>query len=88
MNQKQPKKLFGCERHQPLLAFGSLVLPAKSDFAIRKAHNPVVGNRHPVGIAGQLMQDMLRPTEGPLGIDHPVLPVERAQELMEGVLVG
>ena len=33
------------------------------------------------------MQDVLRPTEGRIGMDHPVLSVKRAQELMEGLVV-
>ena len=40
-----------------------------------------------MGVASQIMQHMFRAAEGRLGIDDPVLPIERAQEDGEALLV-
>jgi hypothetical protein len=53
----------------------SIVLPQESDLAVREIDQPVVGDGDAMGIAGQLLQNMLRPTKGPLGINNPVVRV-------------
>ena len=40
----------------------------------------MVGDGDAMGVASQIMQDVLGPAEGWLGIDDPVLLIERAQE--------
>ena len=39
-------------------------------------------------VAGQVVEDMFGSSEGPLGVDHPVLTKQRPQESMEGFLFG
>jgi hypothetical protein len=48
----------------------------------------MVGDGHAVRVAGQIMEHVLRPAEGALGINHPVLPEERPQERPKGFLLG
>ena len=72
MKQEPPQEFLGGHRHQPLLAVG-IVFPAEGDLAFGKVHDPVVGNSDAMGIAGQVMEDMFGPTEGPFGVDHPIL---------------
>ena len=39
----------------------------------------MVGDGHAVGVAAQVLQHILRATEGTFQIDHPVMPVQRPQ---------
>ena len=57
-----------------------VIFPAKSDFALVHADEPAVGNGDPVGIAREILQDMLWPVKGLLGIDNPFVPEQRVQE--------
>ena len=84
MKQEAPQKLLGGHSHQPLLAFVRIVLPAESDVAIGKVHDPVVGNGDAMGVAGQVMENMFGPAEGPFGLDHPILTEQRPKKSMEG----
>ena len=43
MEQEAPQKLLGGHSHQPLFALVRVVLPAKSDLAVDKVDDPVVG---------------------------------------------
>lgn len=88
MEQESPQKLFGGNRHQPLLALVSVVLPAEGDLAVGKVHNSVVGDGDAMRVAGQVMKDMFGPAEGSFGVDHPVLTEHRPQESMEGFLLA
>jgi hypothetical protein len=47
----------------------------------------MVGDGDAMGIASQIKQHMFGAAEGRLGIDDPVLPIERAQEDGEALLV-
>jgi len=47
----------------------------------------MVGDSNAVGVACQVMQHMLGAAEGRLGIDDPVLPIKRAQEEGEVLLL-
>ncbi len=45
----------------------------------------MVGDRHAVGIAGQVVEDVFGSTERWLGVDDPVLREELLQETMEAL---
>ena len=47
----------------------------------------MVRDGNAMGVASQIMQHMLGAAEGRLGIDDPVLAIERAQEDGEALLV-
>ena len=87
--QEEPaKELFATDRHRPWLTSASVVLPPEGNLAVRNVDDPVIGNGHSVGVAGQVMKNMFWPSEGPLGIDHPVMTKEGAQEGAEGFFIG
>ena len=60
------------------LPFVRMVFPAERDLAIGEVHDPVVGDGYAMCIASQVMEDMFRPSEGSLRVDHPVLTEQRA----------
>jgi len=86
VEQEPPQKFLGRHRHQALLALVGIVFPAKSDLAVGKVHDPVVGDADAMGVAGQVVEDVLGTSEGPLGVDHPILTEQRPQKSMEGFL--
>ena len=88
VQQKAPDELLGRQRHLSLLAAVGVVPPAKRDLAVLHADEPMVGDGHPVGIARQVVQDMLRPAKRLLHIDHPLVLMERVQESRERARLG
>ena len=49
-----------------------------------KVYDPVVGDGYAMRVAGQVVEDMFGPSEGPFGIDHPILTEQGPQKSMEG----
>ncbi len=88
VQQEPTKELFATDRHRSLLTFASVVLPPEGNLAVSDVDDPVIGNGHSVCVAGQVMKNMFWPSEGPLGIDHPVMTKERSQEGAEGFFIG
>ena len=60
--------------------------PDTSHTAIH-GQKPMIRDGHAVGIAGQILQHVLWPAKGSLGINHPVFLKQSAQEGCEGLLV-
>ena len=80
MEQKSAQELIGVECHQPLFAAMGVVLPAEGHIAVDEVDQPVVGDCHPMRVAGQIVENVLRSAEGWLGIDDPAFPIERPDE--------
>ena len=74
------EKLHRGERHRaPLVAVG-VVLPLKRDAVAIEGEQPMIADRHAMGIAPEVAQDGGRATEGRLGVDDPVGLEERVDE--------
>ena len=78
--QEPPQELFPRQRHQSSLVAVGVVLPAKGDLAIGESDQAVVRDRNPVGVSCQVVENVARPAEGRLGVNDPVLLMERAYE--------
>ena len=72
-SRKRRKNSSAVTRHQSLLALVRIVFPAKGDLAIAEADDAMVRDGDPMGVAGQVLENMLRAAERPLGVDDPVL---------------
>ena len=70
-----------------MLAAMGIVFPPECNFAVVKTNQAMIGDGDPVRVAGQIMEDMLRSTKRPFGIDDPVLAEQRAQEGAKGFLL-
>jgi len=55
------------------------IAPVKSDLAINKRNQAMVGDGHAMGVATQVSQHVFGATEGTFQVDHPVLAVEWLQ---------
>src|SRR5208337_4795370 len=82
------QELFAGKGHGALLAVMRVVLPSEGYMGVADVEKAVVGNRHPMGIAGQILQDMFGPAERGLGVDHPILLKQSTQKRRESLWVG
>jgi hypothetical protein len=48
-----------------------VVFPAKRNLAVLERQETVVGDGHPMGVAAEVFDHLLRSTEGRLGVHHP-----------------
>jgi len=73
VDEKAAHELLGCEGHDlgPVAALGPVVLPLEGDAVLGEGDQAAVGDRDPVGVAGEIGEYRLRPGERPLGIDDP-----------------
>ena len=74
--QKAPDELVGRQRHGlPALVLGLLL--AEADVAVLDREHPALGQRDPVAIATQGVQDLLRALDGGFAVDDPPLAPDR-----------
>ena len=83
MQEKTAKELLRREGHQFLFASMRIIFPAERNVAIGNMRDAVVGDSDTVGVAGQVLQNVLRSAKGSLGVNHPILTEQGAQESME-----
>jgi len=61
------------------------VSPAKGDFIALQGDQAVIGDRHAVGVAAEITENVLGATEGRFAVDHPVVTEEGAEESSESL---
>src|SRR5258707_13079449 len=71
VEQKSPDEFVRREGHGFLLIVVAVVSPVKFHLAIFDVDDPMIGNGHPVGVAPDIVHDLLRPSERWLGVDDP-----------------
>ena len=76
------------ESHLAALTVMSVVLPAEGDVTVVHRQQSVVGDGHAMRVAGQILQDMFRPSERCFGVDDPVLPEESAEDVTAAAARG
>ena len=85
MQQKPAQEFVGRDGHVALLVAVSVVLPAEGDLTVGEGDQPVVGDGHAMGIAGQVVEHVFWSAEGWLGVDNPILPEQLSQKAAEGL---
>ena len=70
--QDTAQELVDIERHQLLLVAVCVILPVKGHLSIGQANQSMIGDGNTMGVAGQILEHVLRPTERRLAIDDPV----------------
>ena len=73
MQQEAAQKLIGGNSHLALLVAVDIVLPTKGDLVAIEVSEPVIADRHPMRIAGQILQYVFRSTERRFRIHDPLL---------------
>jgi hypothetical protein len=71
VQQKAPNELLRIEGHHFLFVGVFVIAPAEGDFAVHKADQPMIGDCDTMRVAAQIIEDLIRASEGRFGIDNP-----------------
>ena len=83
MQQEAPDELNGVECHGLRLVAVRIILPEESHPATVNRQDAAVGDCHPMRVAGQILQDLLRASEWRFHEHHPFDPLRAAQQGFE-----
>ena len=86
VEQETPDEL-GKGKRQSSRSTAAVVLEAEGDGSVVDVQQAVVRDGDAVGVAGEVLQDVLGVLEGGLGVDDPLGATGLAQELLEGLRV-
>jgi hypothetical protein len=85
VEQEAAQELLDRQGHQALLVAVRGVSPAEGNLVPREGDQAVIGDRHAVGIAAEVTENMFGTTEGRFAVDHPVVTEEGAEERSESL---
>jgi hypothetical protein len=57
-----------------------VILPAERDLVVCEINQTMVGDGHAMGVAGQIVENVLGPAEWRLGLNDPALAEQGTQE--------
>jgi len=77
VKQKAAQELICVERHGKLPIAMRAVSPAEGDLSVGKGNQAVIGNRHSMGVATEILEHVFRTTKGRFRINHPVFSKQR-----------
>src|ERR1019366_9876862 len=80
VEQEAAQELLDRQSHQPLLVAVCRVSPAEGHLSVLEGDQAVIGDRHAVGVAAEITENVFGTTEGRLAVDHPVLPKEGTED--------
>src|SRR5579872_7124469 len=79
MQEKTAQELVYTNSHELLLVAVSRITPPKGNLAIGEGNQPMIGDGYAVGVATEVVQDVLGTAERGLGVDYPVFAEEPSQ---------
>ena len=85
VEQEAAQELLDRQGHQALLVAVRGVSPAEGDLVALEGDQAVIGDRHAVGVAAEITENVIGPPEGRLAVDHPVLTEEGTEERSESL---
>src|SRR3954454_7331910 len=87
VEQEAPDELVGAEYHGavPRLPVAAVILIAEGHAALVKSNEPTVRDGDAMSVAGEIGKHRFRPGEGRLGVDEPLLALERREMRGEGL---
>ena len=83
VKEEAAQELRSLESHGTLPAAMGIVLPSEGDLLAVESDQAVVGDGDAVGVTAEIAQHLRGSAHGLLGIDHPVLSMDSAQQLRE-----
>jgi len=84
MEQEAAQELIDGQSHEPFLVAVRGIAPAEGDVAIAEIDQPGVGEGDAMGVCAEIAQYMFRSSEGPLGVNDPVVAEQYSQPCGEG----
>src|SRR5580704_3097290 len=79
MEQKPAQEFINGQRHEALFVFVSRVAPAEGDNAVGKSDEPMVRDRHPVGVLAEIAKCVFRSAEWAFRVNDPRRAEQRAK---------
>ena len=79
MQKKAAQKFVDRKAHQPLLVLMGRVAPAEANSSLCQGDQPVIGNRHSMGVAAQIAQRVFGSAKRAFAIDHPIGAEQRTE---------
>src|SRR6202034_1736888 len=71
--RETPQELFRRQRQRLGATARGVVLGTERDFAVLEREQPLIADRHPVRVAGQILENTLGASKWRLGVNHPIL---------------
>src|SRR5713101_2676087 len=88
VQQESAQELLQRQGQQLLFIVVSGVAPTESDLAVHQRDQAMVGDRHAVRVAAQILEHIVRAPEGWFGVDHPVVSEQWPEPGGEGLRLG
>ena len=84
--KQEPADEFVCiKRHRLVAVVIAIILPAKLNLAVIDIKQAIIGDGDAVRVACDIFEDYFRSSEGPLGVNHPVLFPDGGDVTQEGI---
>lgn len=84
VQEKATDELVRVERHDLRLAAVAVVPPAERDPIVGRSDQSGIGDGDAMGVAAEIGQHLLRPAEGRLGVDDPLIATNLGEQADEG----
>jgi len=88
VEEKAANELDRLQSHRLGLVASGVVLPFEGDPAILHLYQSPIGNSNAVRVAGQILENLFRPAEGTLGVNHPFQAAGLLTQCLEGGRLG
>jgi hypothetical protein len=88
VEKKAPDEFLGRERHDLHAVAVGVVSPAEAHDAVGVADAPLVSDRDAVGVPTEVLEDLRRPGERPLGVHDPVVLPKGPEPGREGLRIS
>jgi hypothetical protein len=72
VEEKAPEKLDRGQCERALLVPPLVILPTKGHCTLLTGEQAAIGDRHAMGVAGEVVENVLRARERPFGVDDPL----------------
>ena len=80
VEEKASQELLHRQGHEAWLVSVGGVSPAEGDLVTGQRDEAMVGDGHAMGVATQIVEDILGAAKGRLAVDHPLVAEQGAQE--------
>jgi hypothetical protein len=84
MEKEPTEELVWLQGHDASSIAAGVVLPGESDAVVVEGEDPTVGYRDAVSIAGEVLEDLARPTEGGFRVNEPLLVAQGLEPSLPG----
>lgn len=88
MQQESPQELCRAERDRPTPTTSGIISDTEGDLAVFALQQASVGDRHPMRVAGEILEHHLRSAERSLGIDDPLFANGALEAMLPGVVLS